>query len=361
MTKFYQCLHIYPGYARQYEREFEPGNQPNLTFSALNQHLRGHGYYQSYILEPSPESKDTAFFNLWDYRRLQYLWAQENNLPETASLLDIKLAQVEQLQPDVIFDMSPFIDQEFIQILISRYGKSNIRYICWNAYIKDHAMTFPDYHGHTSLHKPFVDYWNANGIPAIELQPGIPSFWVERSTNTERDIDILFYGQYIESIFKNRRHVIQSLLERKAKGQEKINIHLQAESAAAKQSLKNYTDLISPPIFAEQLHSKLSRAKVVVNTYGDFNQLYKSNARLFEAIGHGAILISERGNYPEGFIEGEDYLAYDDEHELNEKLDHVLANWSSYQSMRTKAQTKIASLYSNTSYFLKFKAFATTL
>ncbi|MCO4322073.1 glycosyltransferase [Aliidiomarina quisquiliarum] len=357
MTKFYQSLHIYSGYARQYEKDFKPGDQPELTFTQLNDHLRQHGYYQSYILDPPVNTDDSTFFNIWDYRRVQNLWAKENNLPDDSSLRNIRLAQIESVQPDVIFDMSPFVDTDFIKELIAIYGKDNIRYICWNSYIKEYAMTFPEYHGHTSLHRPFVNHWNLNGIPALELQPGIPNRWLKNSVGSERDIDILFYGQYLESIFQNRKKVIQGLLKRKLHGNDKIEVYLQVANKSAEESLSDYLSLIKAPVFAETLHEKLKRTKVVVNTYGDNNQHYKSNARVFEAIGHGALLVSERGTYPAGFVDGEDYISYNGLEELNEVLDEVLNHWERYDKIRKNAQLKISRLYSSTIYFNNFKKF----
>ena len=74
-----------------------------------------------------------------------------------------------------------------------------------------------------------------------------------------------------------------------------------------------------PPLYGEILYHTTGNAKFTLNGYGNFNQEFKSNMRLFEAIGCGSLLISEAGNYPDGFEEGKHYISYKDRFDLVDK------------------------------------------
>ncbi len=116
--KVYQCIHKYPPHIPLFEAKHGITDQTDLTFSQLQKLVIDDGYAAAYILQPALEHKTgDVFFTIWDYKRLQYLWAEENGL-HTTDLKKIKLAQIEKLKPDVVYNHSPFCDFDFIKQLV---------------------------------------------------------------------------------------------------------------------------------------------------------------------------------------------------------------------------------------------------
>jgi hypothetical protein len=335
-----------------------------LTFEALRKLLVNDGYAASYILKPALEHKtNEVFFTIWNYERLQLLWAKENGLT-TTDLAEIKLAQIKKLKPDVFYNMSPFADDNFIELLIQSGVKTYN--ICWNGIIEKRPKTFPLYDLHLTLHQPYVTYWRKLGLKANELQPAVLDKWLDNPQ--EKTIDVLFYGQYFRNMFDNRNKLIDQLLVYSKKSSYQINVHLQVQKVNVlflklpkiniKRTIfpkKETRRLMLPPLYGEELYTTISRSKIVVNAYTDNNQDYKSNMRVFEAIGHGALLISERGNYPEGLIPDEDFITYSDYNELESVIEKVLMNWDDYKEFAERASKKIHTLFSKENQWKKFQ------
>ena len=88
---------------------------------------------------------------------------------------------------------------------------------------------------------------------------------------------------------------------------------------------------------------------------------FKSNMRLFEGIGLGAFLISEEGNYPDGFVPGVDFYTYRTSDELIHQIERVLADWPAHSVIAQQTQRKIAALYSKERQWGDFFEFAQSL
>jgi spore maturation protein CgeB len=348
-----------------FEKKYGIADRKNLTFEELRQLVIKDGYASSYILHPALEGKtDEVFYTIWDYERLQYLWAKEYSLL-SYDLTEIKLAQIEEYAPDVLYDFSAFIDRDFIRKLPR---KSTLLKCCWDGIINEKPEMFPDYDVRISLHKPYIDYWRRKNKNAFELQAAIPSQWNKYGCE-DRPIDILFYGQYYEAMFSHRNHLINELIHYTQDKDWLVNIHLQyplqKKAIIPVRGLRRIKKIIYPPkfirqhtkngIYGDELYSAIGKAKIVINAYTDYNTEYKSNMRLFEAIGCGAFLISEEGNYPEGFIPGVDFYTYTDTESLFSQIEKVLSDWPAHSKIAENTRLKITGMYSKEKQWERFK------
>jgi spore maturation protein CgeB len=68
------------------------------------------------------------------------------------------------------------------------------------------------------------------------------------------------------------------------------------------------------------LYSIISKAKVVLNGAIDMAGNDRGNMRCFEAMGCGATLLSDEGNYPEGMLDGVNLVTYSSKHDVNDKI-----------------------------------------
>lgn len=370
--RVYQTIHKYRSYVAQFESEY--GVTDDMDFHSLQRLVINDGYASSYILKPALEGKtDQVFYTIWDYDRMQFKWAEENGL-KSRDLNEIKLAQIEEFKPDVFYNMSAVYDGGFI----GRLGKRKERKdVYWNGIIESEPKTFSEYDGQLSLHRPYIEYWSGRGLRAHELQPGIPDSWL-RFDASRKSTDVLFYGQYVAGMFDNRNELIEHLLHYKRRSSFDVRCHLDyaeryrtllsipklrygirlplvvfPRSSVRNQSLR--------PIYGNTLYSAIAQARVVVNAYTDNNGDFKSNMRLFEAIGLGAFLVSEAGTYPDGFEPGVDFYTYSTPTELFAQIERVLCDWSTHAERAAATRQKIGRLYGKDRQWKEFSEFVASL
>lgn len=332
--KVFQCIHKYPPHISAFEKKYNI-KKSDLSFNEIRHLLIQDGYASTYILKPALEGNtDKVFFTLWDYDRLQYKWAEENNLT-TKNLDEIKLAQIEAFQPDVFYNHSPRNDNNFVQNL---NGFKKLKKVCWDAIITEYPWMHEDYDARVTLFEPYVNYWKSKGLNASRLPPAYVPTW-EKYHSDIRDIDVLFYGQYTEKFFSNRNQIILELLKWQSTNDYTVKVHLQGANKKYPlfniKGLRRFTKWINKapkpikkfafgPIYGEELYKAIGRSKIVVNAFGNFNGLFKDNMRIYETLGMGALMIGEDGVYP-NFIEPEkNFLTYRNADECITKIENAL-------------------------------------
>lgn len=352
--KIYQTVHKYPPHIAQFEEKHKDKIN-ELSYRDLGQLLKEDGYLNTYILEPVNKGQnDEVFFTIWNYETLQFKWAKENGL-KTRNLEDIKLAQIEELKPDVFYNHSPYYDNDFIQKL--KHKKELIK-VCWDAIITHHPSYHENYDLRFSLFEPYIKLWRQHGYNTFLLPPAFPTSW-ENLKQDQKDIDILFYGQYLEYFFSERNKLLKDLVVWSKDQKINFKLHLQY----SKKPLLNKTylsrfsprlpgapkmirDFALPPVYGMDLYQTIARSKIVVNAFTNFNGLFKDNMRNYESIGCGAFLVSEDGIYPNHFIPGEDFYTYRSTSELIEKINNVLSMPDQGLELAMKTKQKLKLYYS---------------
>ena len=361
----YQTIHKYAPHIPFFEKQNNITNETDISFSELQKLILEDGYASSYILLPALEDRmDEVFFTLWDYERLQYLWAKEHGL-KSRDLSMIKHAQIEWYKPDVFYNHSAFCDGDFV----NKYRiDQNILKVCWYGIIEQDPQTFKSYDIRLTLHRPYVKKWNDNGLKSYELQPAFDNR-LGKHDSQHKTIDFLFYGQCFYGMFNKRNQLIRELLEYGRNSKLSIKIHLQFGDLD-----KPYLDVpffrrfkhdtnhsrfvkmhASPPLYGELLYSTIGRSKFVINAYTDYNQHFKSNMRLFESLGCGSLLISEDGNYPEGFEANKNFLPYKYSKDLFENIPVFVENYSLLKENMLPYIDNVKNIYSKVRQWEQFK------
>lgn len=363
--KIYQCIHKYPPHIPLFEKKHGITDSTNLSFKELQKLVIEDGYASSYILLPALEGRDDeVFYTIWDYERLQLLWAKEHGL-KTNNLQEIKFAQIEWFKPDVFYDFSPTIDNTFT---LKFPIHSSILKLCWYSIIEKEPYYLPYYDLRISLHRPYIEKWNQRNLNSLELQPSFVYNW-EKYNQQEKPIDILFYGQFSDYFFSNRNKIIEQLILLKEKEKLNIQVYLQYskkyEPYINLPLIRRISKVISPSklilkntnnsIYGEDLYATIGKSKFVLNGYGNFNKDFKSNMRLFEALGCGALLFSEKGNYPEGFEANKNYIPYANAEELIEIIPKKLAEYKQLREYQTPYISKVKEKYSKQNQWNKIK------
>lgn len=354
--KVFQCFHKYEQYIPYFEERYKP-IENCLSFNEWRNLLIKDGYLSSYILQPAIQERvEEVFCTVWNYEALQLKWASENGI-KTKNLDEIKLAQLEEFKPEVFYNFSPYYDKGFINKIID---KKDLIKVCWDSIIMTYPSLHKGYDVRLSLFEPYVKYWNQKGLKAVLLPPAFPESW-NNLNQKEKDIDILFYGQYGDFFFSERNKMLKNLLKwTKDKG---FNFKLHLYGANKKRPLINKRGFrkitnvvpVAPkiitkngfgPIFGHQLYETIARSKIVVNSFTNYNGLFKDNMRNYETIGCGAFLIGEDGIYPEHFLPNLDFYTYRTTSELFEKIESILNLPDQGLIWSERTRLKLKNLYS---------------
>lgn len=370
--RVYQAIHKYSSYIPLFESKY--GVTDDTDYESLHRLMVEDGFASTYTLQPTTGESDDVFYTVWDYQRLQSLWAKKHGL-KSRDLVEIKLAQIEEYRPDVFYNLSAIYDNGFIRRLGKRKDRKDVY---WNGIIEPEPRTIADYDGQLSLHRPYIKYWAQRGLKAMELQPSIPDAWSSVDT-TQKRIDVLFYGQYLSGMFDNRNSLIKRLLRYGEESGRDVRCHLVYKErrptifrvpklpwTRVQLPLITFPPSVvrnasQPPLYGDNLYRAIAQARVVVNAYTDNNRDFKSNMRLFEATGLGAFVVSEAGIYPDGFEPGVDFYTYRDSTELIAQLERVLRDWPTHAEIAVATQRKISRLYRKERQWREFSEFIGSL
>ena len=363
--RIYQTIHKYAPHIPLFEKKYNITDGTDISFRELQRLVIEDGYASSYILLPALEGRtDEVFFTIWNYERLQNLWAKEYGI-NSKDLSVIKHAQIEWYKPDVFYNHSAFCDDDFL----GKYQiNENILKICWYGLIKKEPEVFKHYDVYLTLHKPFVAKWTGLGLRSYELQPSFDKR-LEKYDSEDKPIDFLFYGQFFYGLFNKRYKLIRHLLEYSLKSAFNIKVHIQFENLKRPffnvpffrrfQRDMGHSRFVTThtlsPIYGHKLHETIGKSKFVINSYGDYNNLFKSNMRVFESLNCGSLLISEGGNYPEGFKENMNYIPYKDSKDLIENIPSLIENYWTLKKHMNPYIAEVKRRYSKQKQWDQFK------
>jgi len=354
--KVYQCIRAYDLYIPAFENKYGI-KESNYSFSELRDLLIADGFAGTYLLKPAFEKNEKEFFfTLWNYKTLQFKWAEENGL-KTTNLDEIRLAQIEEFKPDVFYNFSPYYDNKNIEKILD---KKELIKVCWDAIIVQNPPFHDKYDLRLTLFEPYVKLWRQHGYNANLLPPAFPVSWENLNPN-KKDIDILFYGQYNDYFFSERNSILKEIIRWSKKSGHNFVLHTQFPKQ--KKPFINRTGIrdltrwlpVAPriitnhalePIYGMNLYETISRSKIVINAFTKFNGHFKDNMRNYESTGCGAFLIGEDGIYPDHFVQEIDFFTYRNSNELIDKIEKVLSMSDQGLEMAKKTREKLKQIYS---------------
>lgn len=366
--RVYQAIHCYPKHLELFERTHRLDQRRDLTFTELHRLLIDDGYAAAYMLEPAIHYRtDEVFFTVWDYPRLQHLWADEHGVA-SRDLSEIKRAQIEWYQPDVFYDFSAWMDRDFLERMPI---DPRILTIAWNGLIYPQTKKFQLHDARLTLHRPYVKQWNDAGLPAGELQPAIapPS---SQHFDSTRPIDFLFYGQWGGEFFGNRSRLAAQLIEQARK--QSLNACVALTYRIRRWPKIPYRVLwrlgipfdpprmvrrwAHPPLYGQELAAAIAQSKYVINAFTNNNTHFKSNMRLTETLSGGATLVSESGIYPDGFEPGRNFIAYDNPDHLFSMLRDLADRYSEIKAQLAPGVAELNTMYSKERQWTRFQQLA---
>jgi hypothetical protein len=312
------------------------------------------------FLKPVLEGDPDAFFTNGDDDILQRHWARENGMPGKPSLESILLAQIESHRTEIFYNLDPVrYPSSFVRKLPGCVKKT----LCWRAAPSGDAdLTF--YTVVLGNFPSILDFWRNKGCRAELFSPAIDPL-MDGFVHVQRPIDILFVGGY------SRHHSVRArVLDRVANLADTWQVvycldasrlTMLAESPLGSllplqkhRRPKAIAKLAKPPIFGRQLYELIGKSKIVLNGAIDMAGNDRGNMRCFEAMGCGALLVSDVGNYPDGMEAGVTMEAYGSSEHAAELISNCLENWPRSAELAARGRNRISEIYSKSMQWSRF-------
>lgn len=362
--RIFQNIHLYPEHVAIINAKVGR----NASFKQRIETLIKHGLNGPHLLLPVVDGSSNAFLTTTADPLTQRQWAVENDLPPHTRPHDVLVAQLKAYKPDVFYTHGSGYFPEQVRQQLPSLCKMNV---CWKGP--------PDFSSGLAGFNLLVNNFPAS-LPKYEeiasiktgyLTPSFDTAMEPDCFKTERDVDILFAGSY--SRHHRRRSEIISELGKLANTYNlKYCLHFDKITRVANSPMgllpviskyrapKDVRQNSSSPVFGADMYREFSRAKIVVNCAIDVAGNERGNIRCFEAMGCGALLISDEGNYPPGMKDGVNMLTYTTPQNLIDVIRRILANEPERQRLASEGLKLARSTYGKQAVWDNFKNLVAT-
>lgn len=332
---------------------------PYQDFSAGRRQFLDTRFSASHILLPILLDSPDAFYTNGDDERLQRVWASENGL-QTNSLDQILLAQIEHHRTEVFYNLDPMrYDSAFVARLPGCVRKS----IGWRA-APSGSADLTKYDLVVCNFPSILDDWRQKGCRVAYFSPAHdPVMDVYAGARTD-DLDLVFVGGF------SRHHVKRTEALRVAASASSIRARFHLEDSRLTR-LANFLPPIpglrscrhpdeirairADPLYGREVYAAFSRAHIVFNGAIDMAGEDRGNMRCFEATGCGALLLTDAGRYPDGFVDGETMVTYSSPRQIPELVAKLTRDRSWARSIAQAGSAMVRDRYSKERQWAKFQ------
>ncbi len=359
--RIFQNSGLYPSYVPKLRR---------LTaglsgFADLRTAFLSDRFGATHFLLPVLNGHEEAFFTNCDDAVLQKAWAKEHGISPKSSMEDILLSQIEEHRTEVFYNLAPVhYDSKFVKRLPSCVKKS----IAWRA-APSSGADFSAYDLMLSNLPSLITGWKKQGINAEYFSPAYDPNMSEFANNQDRPIDVLFIGAYSRHHMQ-RANTLRAVAELSSDYKiqyclDRSRITRLAETFLGSiPPLKSYrlprsiVAVSNAPVFGLDMYDLIGKSKIVLNGSIDMAGNERGNMRCFEAMGCGALLISDEGVYPQGMVAGDTMLNYQGS-DVVDIISSALSDWNSVSAIAKAGNKMIEEQYSKQNQWDRFKSFIT--
>jgi len=356
-VRVFQNSGLYPAYLSRLARL----TRGATSFGEMRAAFLADRYGACHLLQPVLEGEDSAFFTNGDDAALQRLWAKENGLRRNSNLEEILLAQIESHRAEVFYNSDPM-----------RYGSAFLRRlpacvrysIAWRA-APSPGADFAAYDLIVCNFPSILASYKAQGWRSAYFTPAHDPVMDRYAENKHRPIDVLFVGGYSRH-HSQRSQTLVSVA--RLSPQHRVRFHLDrsrltrlAESLGGwLPGLREHRRPLSirqvsaDPVFGLDLYEAMSQAKIVLNGAVDMAGRDRGNMRCFEALGCGALMVSDAGNYPAGFEPSVNMLVYDAPDDAAALIHSCLADAETRIALTNRGKSLVQSRFSKSQQWRSF-------
>jgi hypothetical protein len=322
-------------------------------------------YGASHFLKPVLDGETTAFFTNADDERLQRAWARENGVPKSTDLEGILLAQLEAHRTEVFYNIDPM---RYPSSFVRKLPASVKHRVAWRAA----PVKSADLSAYDLVLCNFPSFrmrYEAAGWRSRDFAPAHDPVLDSYAVEGERPIDILFVGTV------GQHHVDRILMLGGISGlagSHNVRFQLALTRLARLANsplgmagpLRPYRipagirRISGPGVYGRDLYKLLGSAKIVLNVNGGYDVVgrERGNMRCWEALGAGALMVSDEGDYPEGMVAGEMFRTFRSLDEVVGVVKEALGDLAGSAAMARKGHALVRDRYSKDRQWKDFVA-----
>ena len=356
--RLFQNAGVYAGYRRLFDQR-----QPRTASfqNRCNAYLADR-YGASHLLKPVLDRDEKAFFTNGDDVTLQNSWAQENGHPAKGDLTKTLLNQIEDHNTEIFYNLDPL---RFNSAFIRRLPGCVKATICWRA-APSPGADFGNYDLVVCNFPGILDSWRGKGWNARYFAPAVDPVMNEYCQEKHKPTDVCFVGGFsrhhrnraiiLESVASlSERYDVRYYMDRSLR--TKLSEHILARLLPLKQYRRPalVRTVSREPCYGRDLYSAFSSSKIVLNGAIDMAGSDRGNMRCFEAMGTGALLVTDQGNYPAGMEDGVTMLTYGSPEQAKSIICDVLENWCNYKDIAENGREMAHTRYSKQAQWVEFE------
>lgn len=351
--RLFQNIGLTRGYYKYFRRHSKP-----RTFAEGRAQFLETRYGASHILAPVLCASLEAFHTNGDDRHLQLLWAREHGL-RSDDLEQILLTQIEHHQTEVFYNLDPL-----------RYGSSLVnklpgcvkRSICWRAAPSGAA----DLSGYSLVICNFpsiLDDWKQKGCKTAYFAPAHDPVMDAFVGSRRNAVDLIFAGGF------SQEHTRRTEMLRVAAAVPNLRVRFHLEDSRFTRlatvlpfipGLGKYRHpsqiraLSDGPLYGRDLYEAFAGTRIVLNGAIDMAGEDRGNMRCFEATGCGALLLTDSGRYPDGFVDGETMVTYSSSSQIPRLVEQIIEDTHWAESIAKAGRDMVRDRYSKARQWSRF-------
>ncbi|TAX45909.1 glycosyltransferase family 1 protein (plasmid) [Rhizobium leguminosarum] len=355
--RVFQNFGLYPAYMRRLNRLAASVN----SFSERQLVFFSDSFGACHLLQPVVERSRDAFFTTGDDPITQRYWAQEHGLPASTPLEKILLSQIEHHSTEIFYNLDPV---RYGNDFVSKLPGTVKRSIAWRA-APSGNVDFGAYDLLVCNFPTIIADYRSRGWRAEYFAPSHDPAMDNYSSNRIRPVDVLFVGGYSRH-HKRRSEILNTVSELRRDFQVVYHLDRSRLTRIAESPLgwlmplnehrrpRDIRAASRPPVFGRDLYQAISQAKIVLNGAVDMAGSDRGNMRCWEALGCGALMVSDAGNYPDGMINGTSIVTYDSPRSAATTIRSLLAEQAKLSDIALAGNSMIRSRYSKKAQWEKF-------
>jgi hypothetical protein len=209
-----------------------------------------------------------------------------------------------------------------------------------------------------------LDDWRRKGCKAEYFFPGHDPVMDTYANAGHDDLDLIFIGGF------SRHQVNRSLALRAAASTPGIRARFHLEDSRLTR-LANFLPFMpglgayrhppeirvicAGPLYGRDLYAALAGTRIVLNGAVDMAGPDRGNMRCFEATGCGALLLTDAGLYPDGFLDGETMVTYSSPAQIPEVIKRLVEDASWANSIARAGCAMVRDRFSKERQWAKFQ------
>jgi hypothetical protein len=332
---------------------------PYQSFAAGRAQFLDTRFTASHILLPVLTNSPDAFYTNGDDEQLQMLWAKENGL-RTKNLEQILLAQIEQHRTEVFYNLDPIrYGSEFVAKLPGCVKKS----VGWRA-APSGSADLTKYDLIVCNFPSILESWRQKGCRVAYFFPAHDPAMDAYAAARGDELDLIFIGGF------SRHHVKRSQALRAAASTHGVRARFYLEESRLTRLanflpplpvLRSYRypdevrEIRADPLYGRDAYAAIAKSRIVFNGAVDMAGKDRGNMRCFEATGCGAVLLTDAGRYPEGFVDGETMLQYSSPEQIPELINKLMRDETRARSIAQAGCAMVKDRYSKQLQWTKFQ------